>query len=260
MARKKPHEEHENHERWLVSYADFITLLFAFFTVLYALSQTEKNKYDKAIENIQRAFMSAGGVFPLKGNPFTPFNKPADKGSALPPGPSDQGPFSKSSDEHLDTMRKQVRGLFERTTGLGLHPTDIEVLETEEGWKIRLGEFVLFKPGSDKLRRKAIPFIYEVGTRLAKMNLPIQIEGHSDNFPGIDPSENWRLSINRALTVVTFLVEGTKFPKDKIALAGFADSRPIASNETAAGRARNRRVEIAIIAPNREMVELLTAQ
>ncbi len=83
MARRKKHAaEHENLERWLVSYADFITLLFAFFTVLYAISQQDKAKYQKAVDNIQRSFLSAGGIFPLKGSPFTPFERPPGKGSA----------------------------------------------------------------------------------------------------------------------------------------------------------------------------------
>jgi flagellar motor protein MotB len=94
--RKKHHEEHENLERWLVSYADFITLLFAFFTVLYAISQKDKKTYQKTVENIQRAFLSAGGIFPLKGSPFTPFEKPQDTGSVVPPSPTEPGNQSKN--------------------------------------------------------------------------------------------------------------------------------------------------------------------
>src|SRR3954462_7775106 len=98
MPIKKPPEEHENLERWLISYAVFITLLFAFFTVLYALSQTDKAKYQKAVENIQRSFLSAGGIFPLKGTPFQPFEKPPNRGSQVPPNPQDTGGHSKNNE------------------------------------------------------------------------------------------------------------------------------------------------------------------
>src|ERR1700680_3675781 len=104
MARKKAHAEHENLERWLVSYADFITLLFAFFTVLYALSQTDKAKYKDAIENIQRAFLNPGGVFPLKGTPFVPYEQAPDKGSPQPPNPKNQGQFAATQREALSHL------------------------------------------------------------------------------------------------------------------------------------------------------------
>src|SRR6188508_1403296 len=95
MAKREHHEEHENHERWLVSYADFITLLFAFFTVLYALSQQDKTKYKDAVENIQRAFTQSGGVFSVRRVPFSPFEKTPDKGNVFSASPDDTGNQSK---------------------------------------------------------------------------------------------------------------------------------------------------------------------
>ena len=96
MGRKKKHgEEHENLERWLVSYADFITLLFAFFTVMYALSLQDKSKYKTAVENIQRSFLNGGGILPLRGSPFTPFEKAPDQGSQTPPDVTEDGKFSR---------------------------------------------------------------------------------------------------------------------------------------------------------------------
>src|SRR3989338_3739777 len=102
MAKKKHHEEHENLERWLVSYADFITLLFAFFTILYALSQTDKAKYKEAVESIQRAFQSSGGVFPLKGTPFSPYEKTENKGTQTPS--LDPGKMSKSEQAAMEKL------------------------------------------------------------------------------------------------------------------------------------------------------------
>lgn len=261
MAKKKHHEEHENLERWLVSYADFITLLFAFFTILYALGQTDKAKYKNAIENIQRAFQSAGGVFPLKGSPFTPFQKEADKGSQVPPSAKDSGRYSMSEAQMMERITEQVKGLFEKTTGLSATSEDVEVVKSPEGFKIRLGEALLFKPGSDKIKRENVAFLYEMGKRLAELELPIQVEGHSDGIETKkkksqeDPA-GFQLSLNRSYNMLRFLVEATDYPKDKISLAALGDAQPIASNDSTEGRARNRRVEISVMTPDHEIKTL----
>jgi chemotaxis protein MotB len=257
MARKKHPEEHENLERWLVSYADFITLLFAFFTVLYALSQTDKTRYQKALENIQRAFLSAGGVFPLRGSPFVPFEKPVDRGSAVPPSPAEQGPYSKADNDALEQVRAQVEGLYQRTTGLGLQKNDVEVIRTEEGFKIRLGEYVLFGPGSDKIRRESLPFLYEMGKRLVNVQGTVQVEGYTDSSSARGDNSNWHLSANRAFNMAKFLVEGVRFPQDRLSIAAYGEARPVASNATPEGRARNRRVEISILTKDTKAEKLL---
>jgi len=256
MGLHKKHEEHENHERWLVSYADFITLLFAFFTVLYALSMSDKAKYKNAVENIQRSFLAAGGIFPLRGSPFTPFERPADKGSGVPPSPNEAGQYSSADQSGADRLSEQVRGLFERTTGVGLEKGNIDIARTDMGYKIRLNEALLFRPGSDKLRRDHLPFLYEVGKRLARLNSPLQIEGHTDTMQGVDPSAAWKVSMSRSYNVMRFLVDGAGLPPSRVGIAAYGDSQPVANNDTAEGRARNRRVEIAIIAPNHSIETL----
>ncbi len=257
MARKQDPEEHENLERWLISYADFITLLFAFFTVLYALSQTDKTRYQKALENIQRAFLSAGGVFPLRGSPFVPFEKPVDRGSAVPPSPAEQGYYSKAEKDSMDQLREQLEGLYERTTGMGLQKRDMEIVKSEEGYKIRLGEYVLFSAGSDKLKRQALPFLYEVGKRLSKIEGHVQVEGYTDNGTPRGHASNWHLSASRAVNIMQFLVEGVAFPRHRLSIAAYGEERSVASNATPEGRARNRRVEISIITKETEANKLL---
>jgi len=260
MAKKQHHEEHENLERWLVSYADFITLLFATFTALYAMGQADKGKVQKAIESIRRAFLSSGGIFPQKGTPFTPFEKEQDNGSEVPPLPKDAGTQSKTQEEVLNRIAEQLRGIFERSTGLAADPKELEVLKTANGFKIRMGETMLFKPNSDKLKREQIPFLFEMGKRLARLDLPIQIEGHSDrseNSKTLDSnSQGWQLSVNRSYNILKFLVEGAGFPKHHISMAGFGDVQPIASNDSPEGRRKNRRVEIAVITPDQNIKDL----
>jgi chemotaxis protein MotB len=255
MAKKRHHEEHENLERWLVSYADFITLLFAFFTILYALGQTDKAKYKQAVESIQRAFQSAGGVFPLKGSPFSSFDKSPDKGINAPT--QERGKFSPDDQAAMEKIAEQVRGMFERSTGLSSSADDVEVVRTPEGFRIRLGEALLFRPGSDKLNREHIPFLFEMGKRLAAIDLPIQVEGHSDGGEARrSNTDPFALSLNRSVNLLRFFVEGTGFPKEKISLAGLGDTQPVASNESPEGRAKNRRVEISIVTPDHAVKEL----
>jgi chemotaxis protein MotB len=251
--RKHKHEEHENLERWLVSYADFITLLFAFFTVLYALSQADKAKFQNAAESIQRAFMSAGGIFPLKGQPFTPYQVPP-QGAQAPPSPS-EGKSSNEDSKAMDRMSEKIQALFENSTGLSLKHGDVEVWRTDEGFKIRLSESLLYSAGSDLLKRENVPFIYALGKRLGRLGLNIQVEGHTDNQhqAGVN---NWQLSLNRSYHVVKFLIDGAHFPQDQISVAGYGDTKPISDNDTPEGRARNRRVEISVATGNRDISSL----
>jgi len=259
MARHKKHEEEEKLERWLVSYADFITLLFAFFTVLYATSQADKQKYKQTAESIQKAFLSGGGVFPIKGAPFTPFTK-TDKGAEVPPSPKDSGRLTKSDDAAMERIRENIQGIFERSSGLRMNKGDIEIVRTEQGFKIRLTEEILFSPGSDKLKRENIPFVYEMGKRLARTGLAIQVEGHSDNREPASlensSSSNWQLSLNRSYNMVRFFVEGANFPKNKISVSGFGDTQPLADNGTPEGRKKNRRVEISVVSPTQSISDL----
>ncbi|MCB9253914.1 MAG: flagellar motor protein MotB [Bdellovibrionaceae bacterium] len=252
--RKKKHEEHENLERWLVSYADFITLLFAFFTVLYALSQTDKAKYQEAVASIRQAMMSGGGVFPLKGVPFKPFESEPDHGAHVPPSPADQG-MQPSSRNEMERAEKNIQKLFEKNTGLSVAPHDIEVFATKDGFRIRLAERLLFNSGSSKIKRENASFLFEMGKRLSSLGTQIQIEGHTDDRRPASVN-NWQLSLERSTNVVKFLVEAAEYPQDKISIAGYGDKRPIADNSTPDGRARNRRVEIAVITAHTDVRQL----
>ncbi len=254
--KKKKHEEHENLERWLVSYADFITLLFAFFTVLYALSMTDKAKYKAAVENIQRSFMSAGGMHPLRGSPFSPFERPADKGSNQPPSNNDAGQFSKEGSAEDRKAAEKIKTMFEKATGLTISTSDVEILRSEDGYRIRLAEHLLFRAGSAKIRQENIPFLLELGKRLDRADAKVQIEGHTDTVANQTGEANWKLSLDRAFNVVQFLVEGSGMKTSNLSLAAYGDSSPVSDNETPQGRTRNRRVEIAVRLPDRNQITL----
>ena len=227
LFKKSKEEKDDKLERWLISYADFITLMFAFFAVMFALSQADHAKYKAAVESIRRAF-HASTLFPARGN------------------------IPSTDTEMLRESSEKLRALFENTTGLGLKHGDLEVFRTQKGFKIRLGEAILFKPGGDKLKTEYVPFLYELGKKLKPLGVSVQVEGHTDNS-GNESHGNWKLSLNRAYHVVQFFVEGTDFPKNRISIAGFGDSQPIAENDSIEGRQRNRRVEIEVFTENRDL-------
>lgn len=245
---KKPHEEHENLERWLVSYADFITLLFAFFTVLYALGSTESKKYKETAEAIQRAFMSGGWIFPKKSAPFNPIDGKKDQPQESSPA-HNSGKLSQADQETLEKLLAQIRDAFHRSTGVKMMPGELGVIKTEDGFKIRLGENIFFKSGSAKLRKGYVPLLIEITKRVRQLNYRVQVEGHTDNAVGPSEKDNWQLSIDRSYNLMRFMTDGVGFPKNKISVAGYGDSQPISDNDTLEGRARNRRVEISVITP-----------
>ena len=248
MSGKKRHEEHENLERWLVSYADFITLLFAFFTVMYALGSTESQKYKEAAEAIQKAFMSGGWLFPSKKAPFSPLDG-QKQSSQQSPAPAESGAYSKADQEALEKLIAQIRDAFHRSTGVKMMPGELGVIKTEDGFKIRLGENVFFRAGSAKLQKEYAPLLVEVTKRIAKLNYRIEVEGHTDSTAGTAEKDNWQLSVDRAYNLMRFMTDGVGFPKKKISVAGYGDAQPISDNDTTEGRSRNRRVEISVITP-----------
>src|SRR5688572_24612252 len=142
MARKKMHEEHENAERWLVSYADFITLLFAFFTVLYATGQTEKGKLEEAMQSIRSSFMTGGGMFSEKGNTLMPHLKPGTPGAG-----------ASNEEKALGRIAASLSPLRDAGGSGGSSP--FEIKRSREGLVVRLDEKVLFKPGKTDLTPEA---------------------------------------------------------------------------------------------------------
>lgn len=256
MARKPKHEEEEKLERWLVSYADFVTLLFATFTVLYATSNVNKEKLERTAASIQKAFLSSGGIFPVKGSPVTPFEKEPNQGAEVPVSPKDQGRFEKKDADFLEKVQKSIQAIFEKSTGLSLRKDDVEVFKTEQGFKIRLDESLLFKPKGSRIKRTNIAFLYEMGKRLSRLGLQIQVEGYSGHKEISNPEGAWKLSLDRSYNIMRFLVDGVGFPKQLIGVAGYGDSRPVASEETVEGQAKNRRVEIAVMAGSQSLEKL----
>jgi chemotaxis protein MotB len=247
MAKKQPHQEHENHERWLVSYADFITLLFAFFVVLYATSRVDNKRIQQVEKSIQFAmhFKGDGGVgeLPLFDGP------PSEGGCATNVGTGAKNPRLTEARKQAEIMKRKLRRRLEEA--LMQRPEAASAITVElEGRRVivRLSASRFFDPNQAAIRPEMIPVLDVVATELAALRRPIRVEGHTDDTPTTARRfrDNWDLSSSRAAAVVTYLERAHKFPGETLTASGHGSTRPIASNDTQSGREANRRVEMVI--------------
>ncbi len=241
MARRIRHDTQDNHERWLVSYADFITLLFAFFVVMYALSTVNEGKYRVLSESMLSAFRNipVNVVSPL------PVVVP-------PPVPVIQKPSAKAKAQEAakqrqrEKMRDVAKDIMEVMAPL-IAQGKVRVIETSRGVSIEINDSVLFSPGQALLQPALIKAMRAIAAVLAPTDFPITIEGHTDNVP-ISTAQfpsNWELSAVRATTVLRLFAE-SGVAADRLVAIGYADTRPVEPNLLAEGRARNRRVTLLI--------------
>jgi len=243
---KKKHPEHVNHERWLVSYADFITLLFAFFVVLFASSQSDKKKQLKLSEAMQTAFTPLG-TFDAhsKTPPLTDINASAITNSI--PSPIVR-PLPSTSTESLEETEARLRKLIDAQVAAGgIPPGGIAMRITPDGLVISLHEAGFFPSGSAEVRPSSIPMISILANALPAG--PLRVEGHTDNVPihTAQFASNWELSTARSTAIARLLLERAPIDPANLAAAGYAEFHPVASNATEEGRTQNRRVDIILL-------------
>ncbi|KAF0103253.1 MAG: OmpA/MotB domain-containing protein [bacterium] len=249
MARRKPPEEHENLERWLVSYADFITLLFAFFVVMYAISSINEGKYRVLSDSLVSAFKETPRSDKLieltskQGEILPGSGKPIGKMQQQPHGDADT-PERKRAAESMKQVARNVLDVMQPLVRDG----HVRVTQSPRGVTVEINASVLFKSGEAILQPQSTDTLAAVARVLAQVDNPVQVEGHTDNVPIRNPSfpSNWELSSARAGSVVRlFAEEGV--PTMRMVAIGYADNRPIDTNATADGRGRNRRVNVLIL-------------
>jgi len=254
MARKKKHPEHVNHERWLVSYADFITLLFAFFVVMFAASNSDQKKAGQVAQAVQVAFKEMaifapnGKVVPLYENG----NLPSDTNKVIG---NDHSAFDAtqlvaggkpgSAVEQLRDIRSQLEVKLKEE----LARRNVRISEDSRGLTISLAEAGFFSPGSAVMPPTALAAIDRIAATLKPFDYNIRVEGHTDNTPihtAQFPS-NWELSTARATFLLQYLISGTSLQPERLSAAGYGEYRPVASNQTAEGRDQNRRVDLVVL-------------
>jgi chemotaxis protein MotB len=263
---KKHHEEeHENHERWLVSGYDMMTLLFAVFVVLFAISSTNISKVKALTQSLQEAFsgpvFTGGRAMQEKGN-----QSEAERASQTPPLPTltpaqaienrmrgndtageakEQLELAAKEEQDFQALKRRIDKLVQEA-GLA---DKVSTTVSLRGLKVRLmTDKLLFDSGSAVIKPAAFHTLDEIGRIVAdEREHPVLVEGHTDNRP-IATSQypsNWQLSGARAAAVVQRLVGAGVAPK-RTSLSGYASQHPVATNATAFGRGRNRRVEIIL--------------
>lgn len=245
MAKKQQHEEHENHERWLVSYADFITLLFAFFVVMYSVSRVDNKRMDQVVRAIKFAmhFKGTGGIDQL---PI--FEGPPSEGGCLANIGSDKK--ITSEEQHaVEAVRRKIQQKLK--VYLQKHGSDDHAVTMHtEGRKviIRLSAARFFDASQAAIRPEMIPVLDAIAAELVTLKRPIRVEGHTDDAPvGTNRfRDNWELSSSRAASVASYLQRAHEVDGKLLSAAGYSSTRPLSNNEAPGGREANRRVEMAI--------------
>ncbi len=242
--RRHRDEERDNQDRWLVSYADFITLLFAFFVVMYAISMVNEGKYRVLSSALVSAFNKTPGITggaqqSVSTVPGGELQMPMIKPQGIPIDEAAQ----RRSKERLRDMAKEIAGAL----GPLVQSGQVRITEGALGITVEINASLLFAPGDARLSAEATRALSAVALVLTPTDFPIIVEGHTDNTPINTPQfpSNWELSGMRASSVVRLFIEKGVDAR-RFTVTGYADQRPIADNATAEGRMRNRRVAITI--------------
>jgi chemotaxis protein MotB len=250
MARRKHAEAHENHERWLVSYADFITLLFAFFVVMFASSQTDKSRAKQISEAVEKALENGKsvGIPPSVAKILGGTIDDKGQGNAQMKGPGGAQKAAKEAPPEdvleLTPSLKSLSIQLEQEIKTG----KIEVSLEPRGLVVSLKQTAFFPSGGDYIDPATYSIVAKLGEALNAVHNPLRIEGHTDSQP-IHTARfrsNWELSAARSIAMMELLTQRFNVDYKRIAIVGFADTSPEASNDTPEGRAKNRRVDIVI--------------
>ncbi len=240
MARRHAHAEgpHDNEERWLLTYADMITLLMVLFVVMYAISNTDVRKFVALMQSVSAAFNAE----------VIPGERPVTVISGGAEIPADQN-YDDSSGVINTDYRQVTAQLQDYAIAQGLG-AQVEVARIPEGIVIRLSEALLFTTGRAHLDERATLLVQEVAAIIKPLPNQVRIEGNTDDTPpsGGLYADNWQLSAARALSVLDAL-EKLGIPPARLCAAGYAEFNPVVANTDDASRARNRRVDIVVLYP-----------
>jgi chemotaxis protein MotB len=254
---RKPAATHENHERWLVSYADFITLLFAFFVVMFASTQSDKQKAKEVSESVREALehgeLSAAianvlgrGKHDISRIPAKPAVEQAVD-IPPPPGARHQAP--------ADLAKSMA--VLQQALAAELAAGKLGMTLERRGLVISFRESAFFDSGDDAIAPPSVPTVAKIAEEVGRLPNPLRIEGHTDSVP-IHNSRfrsNWELSAARAIAMMELLRQRFEIPTQRMSVGGYAENAPVDSNDTTAGRAHNRRVDLVVLSAEGELSE-----
>ncbi|MCX8030432.1 MAG: OmpA family protein [Thermodesulfovibrionales bacterium] len=225
MKRKFKDMHTDNPDRWVISYADFITLMFAFFTALYAISQVDLWKLERFSTSLKDAFKAEETPKVQPTTTIIEGIKPIYIGDIQ--------------------LQRSVQDILNKAGFV----EGITITSSTKGVNISLSDFTIFDKGSAKIKEEAKPLLSLVAEIIKNTNHHIVVEGHTDNIPirSSTYSSNWELSTARASAVIVYFINDHKIPPERFSAAGYGEYKPVASNSTAEGRNKNRRVDILFL-------------
>lgn len=250
--RRRIRSDHENQDRWLISYADFITLLFAFFVVMYAVSAVNESKYRVLADTLGGAF----GRPPAAAEAPVPQLTPA-------PLPAEVRQRTLKEQQAIEEQAHMATVAYSLLEAMGplVKEGKVRMTQSRRGVSIEINANVLFAPGRAELQPESLEVLRAVAATLKNEPFKLEITGHTDNVPIRSAlfASNWELSAVRATSVVRLLAENGIAP-DRLYAIGREASQPVAPNDTAEGRARNRRVEIMILSALPDLAQEIPVQ
>jgi chemotaxis protein MotB len=248
--KSKHPQVHENHERWLVSYADFITLLFAFFVVMFATAQKDKTKQKIVAESVRDALQKGQLTTTIQGIINQRKVPPNGKGDTRtkPDAPEPPKPAQKpvpANPEDLAKALAKLNTILEKEMEKG----NVAVKLDDRGLVVSMRELAFFASGDDIINPASLPVIEKIAQVIAALPNRVRLEGHTDSIP-IHNSRfrsNWELSTARSIAMLEILRGRYGLPAERMSVAGFAENAPVDSNDTQEGRMHNRRVDLVVL-------------
>ncbi|HCV41980.1 MAG TPA: chemotaxis protein MotB, partial [Bacteroidetes bacterium] len=227
MKKKHGHEEPENHERWLLTYADLITLLLGLFVILYAMSKVDAAKYAEVAAALGGVFGGGGKVSVAQGS----------SGILQLPMPV------------VPKERQEVQKQVEEGLGGDLKSGRITLSTDERGLTLHVAEELSFSSGSAEPKQEMLRVLDTVAAIIRRLPHDIRVEGHTDDIPinTVAYRSNWHLSVARAVNIAYYFIESKDFSPEKVSVAGYGEFRPLVPNTSDMNRAKNRRVDIVIL-------------
>ncbi len=252
MSRKKKCPEHNNTERWMISYGDFLTTLLSFFIVMFAISKVNNVRLRELSTSIQQAFGANKFITVSRSKPnvaSTPkLVVPKVSPSVFKVSKSNKKLIKEERQEsHVFTgIESQIKSFTVRNSS---YKSSLRIYKSTRGLVISLKGSSFFNSGSARIIAKYHPLLKYIALELLKMNNNISIEGYTDSTPirTLKYPNNWMLSTARAVSVLSFFIKDVNFPPSRLSASGYGKYKPVASNSTAAGRALNRRVNIVVL-------------
>jgi chemotaxis protein MotB len=245
--RRRQEKKHQNHERWLVSYADFITLMFAFFVVLYASSQADKHKQAQFAHAIDAAFQSLSVFDAVQVKSQAGMAKSSDETIPVNIVLGDELSQAPPETVRHDFNRMQSQLHNRLSNQIAQHVVALRI--GRDGLVISLREAGFFDSGSANPHAAAMSSIDSIVEVLRPTPYDLRIEGHTDNVPihTEQYASNWELSAARATVMARLFIEREHFAPQRLSAAGYGEFHPVAGNDTAEGRGQNRRVDIIVL-------------